>query len=78
MKTTFEELMKVPMLGDWMYDTNHKPTIEEIEELMWIVEGDPEEFDFDIVDIKDRCVKIFKMDSEELGALVFKIAVLSE
>lgn len=78
MKTTLEELLKVPVLGDWMYDTRHKPTMEEIEELMWIVEQDPEEFDFDIVDIKDRCIKVFKMDKESLDSKVFEIATLCE
>ena len=77
-KTTLEDLLKVPVLGDWMYDTRHKPTTEEIEELMWIVAGDPEEFDFDGEDIAERCIKVFKMDKGSLDMILLEIAIISE
>jgi hypothetical protein len=77
-KTSLDDLLKVPVLGDWMYDTRHKPTMEEIEELMWIVAGDPEEFDFDVEDITERCVKVFKMDKNSLDMIMLEIAIMSE
>jgi hypothetical protein len=78
MKTSLEDMLQAPVIDGWMYDTKHVPTMEEIEELMWIVVGDKEEFDFDIEDIRDRCVKVFKMDKDSLDLKVCEISIMCE
>jgi len=64
------------VLGEWMERDGIIPTEEEVEELMWIVEANPCEFDYTTPDIVKRCVDAFSMDEDKLNLRMACIAIL--